>query len=124
MEQLKSTRCRIECAGEVIPGLLFADDTALLALDESGIKKSLDVLIEWCRDWGVKINVSKSGIMHVRQKRVATMDVQFVIDNKEISMVEQYRYLGGVVDEHLELKIMVEERAMVGKRALGAWFHG
>ena len=39
--------------------------------------------------------------------------------------MEQYtgRYFGCVVDEHMELKIMVEERAVVGKKALGAWFH-
>ena len=43
-----------------IPGLLFADDTPLLAPDESRIKKSLEVLVEWCEEWGVKINVSKS----------------------------------------------------------------
>ena len=78
MEQLKSTRCGIECAGEIIPGLLLADDTALLVPVESGIKKSLDVFVEWCRDWRVKINARKSGIVHVRQKRVARMDVQFV----------------------------------------------
>ena len=123
VDQLKSTNCGIECAGEIIPGLLFADDTVLLAPDESGIKKSLDVLVKWCRDWGVKINVSKSGIMHVRQKRVARIDVQYLIDNEGIPMVDQYRYLGCVVDEHLELKSMVEERAWAGKRALGAWFH-
>ena len=52
---------------------------------------------KWCRDWGVKINVSKSGIMQVRQKRVATMDVQYVVDNEDIPMVEQYSYLGSVV---------------------------
>ena len=28
-----------------------------------------------------------------------------------------------VVDEHLELNNMVEERAVAGKKALGAWFH-
>ena len=116
VDQLKSASCGIECAGEIIPGLLFADDTALLAPDESGIKKSLEVLVEWCEEWGVKINVSKSGIMHVRQKRVARTDVQYVIDNEEIPMVEQYRYLGCVVDEHLELKNMVEERAVAGKK--------
>ena len=38
---------------------------------------------------GVKINVSKSGIMHMRQKRVARTDVQYVIDNEEIPKVEQ-----------------------------------
>ena len=123
VDQLKSTSCGIECGGEIIPGLLFADDTALLAPDESGIKKSLEVLVEWCEEWGVKINVSKSEIMHVRQKRVARTDVQYVIDNEEIPKVEQYRYLGCVVDEHLELKNMVEERAVASKKALGAWFH-
>ena len=95
----------------------------MLAPDESGIKKTLEVLVEWCEGWGVKINVSKSGIMHVRQKRVARTDVQYVDDNEEIPKVEQYRYLGCVVDEHLELKNMVEVRAVAGKKALGAWFH-
>ena len=64
--------------GEVIPGLLSADNTALLAPDESGIKKSLDMLVEWYRDWRVKINVNKSRIMHVRQKKMARMDVQYI----------------------------------------------
>ena len=64
VDQLKSASCGIQCAGEIIPGLLFADDTVLLALDESEIKKSLEVPVEWCKEWGVKINVSKSGIMH------------------------------------------------------------
>ena len=31
--------------------------------DKEGLKKSLDVLIKWCEEWGVKINVGKSGIM-------------------------------------------------------------
>ena len=28
-----------------------------------------------------------------------------------------------MVDEHLELKNVVEERAVAGKKALGAWLH-
>ena len=39
-----------ECAGEIISGLLFADNTALLVSDESGIKKSLEVLAQSCKD--------------------------------------------------------------------------
>ena len=56
--------------GEVIPGLLSADNTALLPQDQSAIKTSLDVLVQWCRPWGGNINVNRSGIMHVRQKRM------------------------------------------------------
>ena len=54
-----------------MPGLPFAHDTALLTPNELEIKKSLNVLLEWCRDWGVKINVNNSVIMHVRQKRLS-----------------------------------------------------
>ena len=49
--------------------------------------------------------MSKSGILHERQKRVASTNVQYV-------MVEQCKYLGCAVDEHLKLKSMVEERAL------------
>ena len=48
--------------------------------------------------------------------------VQYTIDNVENSMVNQYKYSGCVIDEHLELNDMVEERAVAGKKALGAWF--
>ena len=65
VKRLKEEKCGVECGGETVPGLLFADDTCLVASDACGIKKSLDVLVEWCREWGVKINVAKSGIMHI-----------------------------------------------------------
>ena len=68
--RLHEEKCGVECGGDKIPGLLFADDTSLAASDANGLKKSLDVLVEWCRDWGVKINVQKSGIMYVRKKSV------------------------------------------------------
>ena len=37
-----------ECGREIIPGLLFANETSLFASDEPVNKKSLDVLVRWC----------------------------------------------------------------------------
>ena len=128
MKELKEASCGVECGGAVIPGLLFADDTSLFASDGPGIKNSLDVLVRWCDECkdvkmnDVKINVQKSGIMHIRQKKMERADVRYVIDNVEIPVVSQYKYLGCVIDEHLELNDMVEEKAMAGKKVLGAWF--
>ena len=54
-----------------------------------GIKKSLDVLVElveWCREWGVEINVAKSGIMHIRNKKTERCDVAYEV-NGEASAV-------------------------------------
>ena len=50
VKRLKEEKCGEECGGETVPGLLFADDTCLVASDACGIKKSLDVLVEWCRE--------------------------------------------------------------------------
>ena len=58
----------------------------------------------------------------IRQKKMKRADVRYVIDNVEIPVVSQYKYLGCVIDEHLELNDMVEEKAMAGNKALGAWF--
>ena len=41
---MKEERCGVECGGETIPGLLFADDTCLMASDAASLRKSLDVL--------------------------------------------------------------------------------
>ena len=44
------------------------------------------------------------------------------MDDEAIPTVSSYKYLGCVVDEHLVLTEMVEERAEAGRRALGACF--
>ena len=45
-----------------------------------------------------------------------------MIDGEEIPMVSCYKYLGCVVDERLDLKEMVQDKVVAGKKALGAWF--
>ena len=62
--------------------------------------------------------MGKSGIMHMRKKTVERCEVEYEVDGGVIPMVSSYKYLGCVVDEHLELKEMVEERAAAGRRAL------
>ena len=41
---MKEERCGVECGDDTIPGLLFADDTCLMASDAASLRKSLDVL--------------------------------------------------------------------------------
>ena len=113
----------VPCGSDMVPGLLFADDTCLIASDREGLKWSLDVLVKWCEEWGVKINVGKSGIMHMRKKAVERCEVEYQVDGEVIPMVSSYKYLGCIVDEHLELKEMVEKKAAAGRRALGAWMN-
>ena len=122
IDTLKKHDCGIQCGNDIIPGLLFADDTAMLAPDEEGLTRSLNCMVQWCAEWGVKINVAKCGIMHVRKKTMKRSNLKFVIDGEEVPVVSSYKYLGCIVDEFLEMKEMIEDKAMAGKKALGAWF--
>ena len=52
----------------VVPGLLFADDTALLAESADDMRKSLQCLQSWCEKWSVEKNVEKSAVMHMKKE--------------------------------------------------------
>ena len=81
-----------------------------------------NVLVQWCEDWRIRINVAKCGIMHIRKKKVMKNELRYMIDGEEIPMVSCYKYLGCVVDEHLGFREMVQDKVVAGKKALGAWF--
>ena len=91
VDTLKKHDCGVQCGNGIIPGLLFADDTALLAPDEEGLIRSLNCMVQWCVEWGVKINVAICGIMHVRKKTVERSNLKFVIDGEDVPVV---KYLG------------------------------
>ena len=95
VKKLKEERCGVECGGETIPGLLFADDTCLMVSDSAGLRKSLDMLVEWCKEWGVKINVAKSGVMHIRNKKAERCEMAYEVDGEAIPIVSSLLRLCG-----------------------------
>ena len=118
---LKEAGVGVECSGQRIAALLYADDMVLFADDEDAMCRSLRILQEWCEQWAIKVNVKKCGVMHIRRKGVKKTLKEFYVDGERIDVVEKYKYLGCTVNEHLECKGMIEERAMAGTRALSSW---
>jgi len=59
----------------------------------------------------------------MRKKIVERCEVEYKMDGAVIPMVFSYKYFDCVVDEHVELKAMVEEKAVAGRRALSAWLN-
>ena len=60
-------------------------------------------------------------MMHVRKKGVKRTEVKFYVGGDEVKVVEEYKCLGCVINEHLQSARMAEERAKAGTRALGDW---
>ena len=81
--------------------LLYADDAVILVEDERSMRLGLDTLAEWCSKWAVEINV-ECGMMHVRRKGVKKTEEKYV-GGDEIEVVKEYKYLGCVVNEHLQV---------------------
>ena len=121
VEKLKAAGVGVECRGRLITALLYADDAVLFADNEEGMRVSLEVLSGWCKQWSVEVNVEKCGVMHMRRRGVKRTGGKFYVESKEIEVVEEYKYLGCVINEHLGRRRMVEERAMAGARALSEW---
>ena len=59
--------------------------------------------------------------MHLRRKGVKRSEERFHVRGEEIKVMEEYKYLGCVVDEYLSNVRMVEERAKAGAKALSDW---
>ena len=69
----------------------------------------------------MKVNVEKCGVMHLRRKGVKRSDKRFHVGGEENKVMEEYKYLGCVVDEYLSNVRMVEERAKAGAKARSDW---
>ena len=59
--------------------------------------------------------------LHLRRKGVKRSNKRFRVGGEEIKVMEEYNYLGCVVDEYLSNVRMVEERAKAGAKALSDW---
>ena len=79
---------------------------------------------EWCIQWAVKVNAEKCGIMHIRKNGVKRTEEKFEMNGERIEVIEEYKYLGCTINQHLECKGVVKERANAGTRALSSWLRG
>ena len=118
ISKLKEVDVGVMCRGQLISALLYTDDAVIIAEEEELMRRGLDVLAEWCEEWSVKGNVENCGVMHLRRKDVKRSDAyeRFHVGGEEINVMEEYKYLGCVVDEYLSNARMVEERAKEEQR--------
>ncbi len=117
--ELKKTGLGVRIGTELVSVLAYADDLALMAENEGDLQKLLDVLFEWCRKWRLSINTDKTKVMHFRQKGTERTIFPFNVNHEGIDIVDSYKYLGIVLEEHLDFSKTAELLACAAGRALG-----
>ena len=100
--------------------LLYADDTILLSNSAAGLQKALNDLNQYCKEWKLKVNGSKTKVM-IFSKRPAINKPVFEYDNAQLDIVDEFKYLGVVFQRNgnfHKCKVHLKEQATKASFAL------
>ena len=116
---IKSLNRGIQVGTVHVSGLVYADDVVMIASTPTDLQTQLDMVHTWCYKWRLRVNTSKTKIMHLRRKTQPRSNYQFHIGDQIISYCDRYRYLGLDLNEHMDYSHCVNIIAGAGGRALG-----
>ena len=73
--------------------LLYADDTVLMSELPEELQRELNRFHEYCTTWKLKVDVEKTKILCFASGRLPN-NLYFRYDNRDIEIVEEFNYLG------------------------------
>ena len=76
--------------------LLYADDIVIFSKNAEELQVGLDVLVNYCNRWKLKVNVDKTKIMVFRKGGVLPRNLKFYYNGQQLEIVNKFRYLGVV----------------------------
>ena len=117
---LKNLNKGVDIDGENVCLLMYADDIMLMAGSESDMQDMLNYVNEWCSKWRLKVNPTKSNVVHFRNSGKQRSNYQFHVGVHNLSYADSYKYLGVVFNEFLDLNLTAETLSLSGGRALGS----
>ena len=120
IESLNSSEAGVKIGqNKKVAVLAYADDIVIISNSAKGLQNLLDIVTEWCRNWRVCINVEKTKMMHFRKTRIKACTQKFYVNNVELAICNEYKYLGVILNCHLNLNNTIETIAKAGSQALG-----
>ena len=113
----------VEVAGvdeRKLPGLLFADDVALLAPDVLRLRRLMSRVEAWANKWEMSIGAHKCGVMVFFGDTHLLRQSQWMMQGQEVPVVESYTYLGVEVHNDWDLTKAAANAASRARKALWA----
>ena len=84
-----------------------------------GLQAMIDTVHDWCTKWRLKVNSNKSQAMHFRPQSITKTTHDYKFGGVSLSVVPHYKYLGVILDEHLQFCNNARTLAAAGGRPLG-----
>ena len=99
--------------------LLYADDLLLLSTTADGLQHNITKVQEFCKQWGLSINIDKTKIMIFSKNGRACKDrFQFIIGHSILECVNSYKYLGVEISANGKFLIAEKNLSLKASRAL------
>jgi len=104
----------VKVRGRKVYSLAYADDVAVIAEEEAGMKGMLKTLKRYVDQKGLEVNVDKTKVMRCRRGGGRQRKIVWKWKGKEIEEVKKYKYLGYVMMANGGQKEHIEERTKKG----------
>ena len=99
--------------------LMYADDTVLLAESPENLQKYLDTLNEYCNNFDLKINTSKTKIFIFSRGKLKNIP-SFKFADMKLDVVDDYNYLGVTFNFNAKFNVAKQSLYQKGCRAMFA----
>ena len=104
----------VEGLNQGLRGLMFADDTVLLAESREDLVKKIAKVKNWMTENAMEINPTKCGIMEINTDAYCPQMEPLSYDDEIIPVVKKYVYLGIEINSNLDLTEMSRYRLKQG----------
>ena len=115
---VNSLNLGVEIEDKNVSILAFADDIVLIAKNTEELQKILKEVENWCKKFRLLVNTDKTKIVHFRQKRKVKTSCKFMFNNADLEIVDKYKYLGVMLNEHMNFNLLTNTLASAAGRAL------
>ena len=120
VHEINALNLGVDIDSENISILLYADDLVLVANTEADMNSMLEAVNKFCVKWRLTVNSEKSNVMHFRRKDQPVSTVDMILGGTKLNYVTDYKYLGVVLNEHLDFTETAKILAEAAGRALGS----
>ena len=103
----------------LVSHLLYADDLLLLSTTAEGLQRNISKADEFCKQWGLSINIDKTKTMvFSKSGRICVDHFQFMVGETNLECVSSYKYLGVEISANGKFLTAENNLSLKASRAL------
>jgi len=109
----------VKLKGRKVFSLAYADDVALLAENEEGMRGMIRCLEKYLKEKGLELNVGKTKVLRFKKGAGREKKLEWWWRGERIEEVREFRYLGFIFQRNGGRELHVKERVKKGAAVMG-----